>query len=562
MKKIRFIRLLLAAMLFAILIYGTANASESYVVKKGDNLWAIAQKTWGFGKMYKIIADENRIKNPGKIYPGQKLVIPEVDNIEVRATNRAPFGAKAVMGSEKILETIEKTNYSEGMKECLRRSVIDADPIVSEAKVGEKFNYYTDKYGLYGPNNYVIAADTQVARWHRECETIWMKIICDQIVADTCGNWMPRCVEEPKPPPEIKKSEEPPVTITQEPGLPPAETMEPPIYEVPEVSAPPTEEEKYVKWEGRVEAFVGTGKVWDKNSHSKWNYADVTVYPFSWETEEGRDYLGFGGIYNRWYGKVTEGRFSGKKELLKPLKYKSFDYEDNWDYSVEGSFGQYRNKYSSFDGKVENHEKYNLYGGGLNYNNYARQEAGENLFPETQIWTFLYGTANRSVKTTFEGRPIENTDKRINIMLDVGVRQFIYNFESIPIRTYAQVEFFGEIPRSKFLNLGLGLSDKWKIFFAEAGMQIDLSRGNLLHLADLGIDVGEAKNVAIKTYRRSKVVSKIESQYGIKVERDGNGTIIINDSKNQEVIKNKEKNEKVEVNYNDPSGISPIQTEL
>lgn len=545
MKKIRGIGLLLAAMMFAVLTFGTANASESYVVKKGDTLWKISQKTWGFGKMYKLIAEENGLKNPDRIYPGQKLAIPDVEKIDVRATNRAPFGAKAVRGSEKILETIEMTNYSEGTKECLRRSVIDADPVVSEAKVGEKFDYYTDKFGLHGPNNYVIAGDMQGMRWHRECETTLMKIICDQIVADTCGNWLPRCIEEPKPPPKIVEVPETPVVTKKlEPGLPPAITVtkdEPPIlvevkvpevevYETPEVSAPPTEEEKYVKWQGRLEAFADTGKVWDKDSHSKWNYLDVTAYYLSWETNKGRDYIGAGGIYNRWYGEVPDGRFSGKKELFKPLKYKSFDYEDNWDYSVEALIGRTRGDFISNDGKVKNHQKRNLIGGGLNYNDYARDEAGENWFAERQAWLFLLGAYNNSNVTTFEGRKVPNTDDPVNMLLNVGVRQFIYKFEDIPIRTYAQAEFFGEIPRSKALNLGLGISDKWKIIFAEAGTQLNLNNGHFLKLADLGIDVGEAKNVAIKAYRRSKVVSNIESQYGIKIERDRNGTIIINNN--------------------------------
>ncbi len=43
----------------------------NYVVKRGDTLWAIASKYLGSGTKYPQIAQENNIKNPNLIYPGQ-----------------------------------------------------------------------------------------------------------------------------------------------------------------------------------------------------------------------------------------------------------------------------------------------------------------------------------------------------------------------------------------------------------------------------------------------------------------------------------------------------------
>mgnify|MGYP001006314221 CR=1 FL=1 len=53
----------------------TKEIPKSYVVKKGDTLWTIAKKLTGNGANYKTIAKKNNIKNPSKIYVGQKLVI-------------------------------------------------------------------------------------------------------------------------------------------------------------------------------------------------------------------------------------------------------------------------------------------------------------------------------------------------------------------------------------------------------------------------------------------------------------------------------------------------------
>ncbi len=52
--------------------------NESYTVKKGDTLWALAKYYYGDGSKYKLIASANpQITNPNLIYVGQVLVIPK-----------------------------------------------------------------------------------------------------------------------------------------------------------------------------------------------------------------------------------------------------------------------------------------------------------------------------------------------------------------------------------------------------------------------------------------------------------------------------------------------------
>lgn len=52
------------------------HTTNYYTVKKGDTLWAIAQKYYGNGNRYPEIAKANGISNPDRISVGQKLLIP------------------------------------------------------------------------------------------------------------------------------------------------------------------------------------------------------------------------------------------------------------------------------------------------------------------------------------------------------------------------------------------------------------------------------------------------------------------------------------------------------
>lgn len=52
--------------------------SQFYVIKKGDTLWGIAKEFYGDGTKHELIFAANRevIKDPDKIFPGQKIRIP------------------------------------------------------------------------------------------------------------------------------------------------------------------------------------------------------------------------------------------------------------------------------------------------------------------------------------------------------------------------------------------------------------------------------------------------------------------------------------------------------
>jgi len=56
-----------------------AEVYETYVVAKGDSLSRIAKRVYGSANEWKRIFEANTdlLKDPDKIYPGQKLKIPQ-----------------------------------------------------------------------------------------------------------------------------------------------------------------------------------------------------------------------------------------------------------------------------------------------------------------------------------------------------------------------------------------------------------------------------------------------------------------------------------------------------
>jgi nucleoid-associated protein YgaU len=57
---------------------GSSTAAKIYVVKSGDSLSKIAKNEYGNANAWNTIYEANRdiLKDPDKIFPGQKLKIP------------------------------------------------------------------------------------------------------------------------------------------------------------------------------------------------------------------------------------------------------------------------------------------------------------------------------------------------------------------------------------------------------------------------------------------------------------------------------------------------------
>jgi len=480
----------LFSVLVVLIFSGQAEAKKSYTVKNGDCLSVIgAELNVDWHKIAKI----NGIKPPYVIYPDQKLFIPEPDEyFDVKELGRNPFRG---VGDYEL--GWKQFNLSADEIAELNEKIASDNFAWKSIRSGDVFNL-----GLEGNNILRIKPRMWIHGndHHNEAARVYELATGTEIwIALKCGN------------PYLRKAKkEAPKKLVAKPK---------PEIELPKLEmADLTDNEKYFFWSGeRIDSYASTGLVKGHGNRTRWNYADIALYPIAWDTKDfpGKHYLGVGYSYTNWYGHAGDGfKFKGRRELWKPLMYKIFNWESHYDWGAYAAIGRHRIKGHSKDELYKMAGKFRLAGPGIFSNWYNREAQGKKLFPETQVWGSILFVYDRDAKHFWSGNSINNTNdlENFDYLVDIGIRQFIYNKGWI--RTYAEAEFLGELPKFKNLNLALGVSDKWKLLFADAGVQLNLSSGDEFFIADIGIDVGRMLGLGIEQYCASKVKRKLEVKYG------------------------------------------------
>jgi len=90
----------------------------NYTVKKGDTLWAIAKQYLGSGTKYPQIAQENNIKNPNLIYPGQVFKIT-VGGAVTTTVSEVEETVKQAAEPKLISATIVQKNWHDNGKDVV-----------------------------------------------------------------------------------------------------------------------------------------------------------------------------------------------------------------------------------------------------------------------------------------------------------------------------------------------------------------------------------------------------------------------------------------------------------
>lgn len=78
---------------------GVEKRQREYIVQAGDDLWHIAEKEYKSGYNWVDIASANNIANPGTIFTGDKLVIPDVQPKTLTVQQEQPVVENAITGN-------------------------------------------------------------------------------------------------------------------------------------------------------------------------------------------------------------------------------------------------------------------------------------------------------------------------------------------------------------------------------------------------------------------------------------------------------------------------------
>ncbi|MDP2586122.1 MAG: LysM peptidoglycan-binding domain-containing protein, partial [Candidatus Levybacteria bacterium] len=84
------------------------NASSTYTIKPGDDLWTISENLYKDGFKWTEIAKINNLENPGLIYAGNKLVLPKIIQEKQVAINTQPsleISAKVIQNNSITVNT-------------------------------------------------------------------------------------------------------------------------------------------------------------------------------------------------------------------------------------------------------------------------------------------------------------------------------------------------------------------------------------------------------------------------------------------------------------------------
>jgi putative chitinase len=85
------------------------NHTKTYTVKQGDDLWTIAQQEYGSGYNWVDIAKANNLSDPGTIFAGNQLIIPQLTKTQITPMPTSELGQ--LMNQEQ-LKPIKSDNYT------------------------------------------------------------------------------------------------------------------------------------------------------------------------------------------------------------------------------------------------------------------------------------------------------------------------------------------------------------------------------------------------------------------------------------------------------------------
>ncbi len=537
-----------------------AVVARTYTVRQGDWLSRVFPNTW------EAICVLNDLADCGRIYPGQVLTLPEgVEAAEKSARAAKPKGRpvvktetpKAVRAAPMVNDAGEILYRIVGtapLKGCGKKDILTVSEeawatlgLSEEDRVYLRLNidqvdgpriHFTAEEGLHQIETGVRLEQVTFCRAGKAVATGPMRTAWDATVA-VYGErfvlpsgkvlvWMRNCFNWVILPEEKKAS------------VPPPPQAEPPVAEIPPPQEPivaaaeeriPTRQTETPKgFCDRFDPKLVIGQEHeprhDGGDQADSNFLAAALY-CTWrnEDDDGTHGLGAKLLASSWDGTVNQraGKYNGTLHLVGP----AYEYisDDGWDTEVSVPMvGQLHERFRQ--DKYRSKRNFDLIGASAGANFYQRRLAGEEWFPETQVFGTIAKPLSRSVSHSWDGQAIADTEElsRFGTYLNLGVRQWLYEDDDSWALPYAQLGYFLETPSSESMSARLGVSDRNRICGIGAGVDYDLKRGGDVFAWGWWCDIVKGIRVGRAVHRKHQFVAEAASR-GITVEENRRGYI-------------------------------------
>jgi hypothetical protein len=248
---------------------------------------------------------------------------------------------------------------------------------------------------------------------------------------------------------------------------------------------------------------AGARKSWgisdNSNPEAKAHYLKGEIYPLK---VNAKVRVGVADKISDWEGR-TPGKsdYDGQRWQIGPA-VKILDESRDVDAAV--FYGRQKKSSLSHDGD-ERRSSANLVGVGVGTAFYGREDNNELWFPRTEV------TGEVLV-------PFNQNNDDTNSIINIGVRQFVYDPVSVPIRTFAGAGFQMESPADPKLGIYAGAQDNRGVLSVEVGPRINLENGATIGTVGANLDLGRIIRKGVSVYRNSQVQEETSTSSALGME--------------------------------------------
>ncbi len=398
-----------------------SDKKKKYEVKKGDTIWGISQK---FDVNYKKVIEVNKVSNPGLIYPGDEIIIPNSRVFHWENPGGNPFTGSLKKGLSLLLDSPPDIIIG------IIQEIDETKPIPIVLKKGNRLRKMV--FGKNKVNSHVICDFNATQSGKKYITPTLKKLGYILVIPDECGNYSLKEISQ-----EEKRSQENFPKVPVHPGT--SQEKKRSQEKFPEVPVHPGtsqgEKRSHKSSYDKVEVYVGGGisEPTQDSGGSNVLWSKIRFFPFFYELKDSID-IGCGLHVNGYLNSGKKGSYIYKNREWSfgpSIKLLS----QNWDADFDLGVGELFSKGS--EGKYESEQLDKIVNFSVFSSFYKRRNEGKKWFPETNFGMEATIPFKASQTHEYNGdelppNPWDNQDVKLFYKQDIYDFFMFENFRIIP----------------------------------------------------------------------------------------------------------------------------------